>query len=261
MGYLKLWKWIRRGAAALHGHADTRNRPPIACQPPAGSSACAELREPRRVREWRDIHSQLHAVVAEHGWRPEHAAGELRADPRHAARRAAERGVRADACAQRRRGMGRRGRRREDWYLGARGIASGATRAHLSKPGRWLVAAELVRRPACTAAAWRRSSRSGSSASPATCCSANCSSRTGKRGCRGRCGQAGHALRHRALQQQARELRPGGPGAREIFIREALVAPMAGRQLPFLAHNRKLVRQIGSWSTSRGARTCSSTTS
>jgi ATP-dependent helicase HrpA len=24
---------------------------------------------PRRVREWRDIHSQLHTVVAEHGWR------------------------------------------------------------------------------------------------------------------------------------------------------------------------------------------------
>ena len=23
----------------------------------------------RRVREWRDIHSQLHTVVAEHGWR------------------------------------------------------------------------------------------------------------------------------------------------------------------------------------------------
>ena len=24
---------------------------------------------PRRVREWRDIHSQLHTVVAEQGWR------------------------------------------------------------------------------------------------------------------------------------------------------------------------------------------------
>ncbi|WP_163435594.1 hypothetical protein, partial [Escherichia coli] len=24
---------------------------------------------PRRVREWRDVHSQLHTVVTEHGWR------------------------------------------------------------------------------------------------------------------------------------------------------------------------------------------------
>ncbi|MCK7500903.1 MAG: hypothetical protein MZW92_70075 [Comamonadaceae bacterium] len=34
------------------------------------SSACASsFVSPRRVREWRDIHSQLHTVVAEHGWR------------------------------------------------------------------------------------------------------------------------------------------------------------------------------------------------
>ena len=34
---------------------------------------------PRRVREWRDIHSQLHTVVAEHGWRLNRVAGHLRA--------------------------------------------------------------------------------------------------------------------------------------------------------------------------------------
>ena len=42
-----------------------------------------------------------------------------------------------------------------------------------------------------------------------------------------------------------RELRPVDPhGAREIFIREALVAPDGRQRLPFLAHNRKLVRQV-----------------
>ena len=50
--------------------------------------------------------------------------------------------------------------------------------------------------------------------------------------------------------------------AREIFIREALVAGEWDTKLPFLAHNRKLDRAgARSSSTSRAARTCWSTTS
>ncbi|MCK7500904.1 MAG: DUF3418 domain-containing protein [Comamonadaceae bacterium] len=51
--------------------------------------------------------------------------------------------------------------------------------------------------------------------------------------------------------------------AREIFIREALVERRAGtRELPFLAHNRKLIaRGARSSSTRRAGRTCWSTTS
>ena len=95
-----------------------------------------QLREsfisPRRVREWRDIHSQLHTVVAEHKWR-------LNTQPAtyeqlHLAMLAGllgNIGLKSDD---------------EDWYLGARGIKFYKhPGANLSKkPGRWIVAAELV---------------------------------------------------------------------------------------------------------------------
>ena len=62
---------------------------------PACRAASTEqlLREhfiiPRRVREWRDIHSQLHTVVAEHGWRLNATPADLRAAAPGAARRPA----------------------------------------------------------------------------------------------------------------------------------------------------------------------------
>jgi hypothetical protein len=49
--------------------------------------------------------------------------------------------------------------------------------------------------------------------------------------------------------------------AREIFIREALVAGQWETKLPFLAANQKLIARWRSWSTSRAARTCWWTTS
>ena len=76
-GYLKLWQWIedgrgarpRRARATAHKLTDRQQE--------------QRLRDsfisPRRVREWRDIHSQLHTVVAEHGWRLNTRAGHLRA--------------------------------------------------------------------------------------------------------------------------------------------------------------------------------------
>ena len=62
IGYLKLWKWLDEGRGG--GTAST------SCRTASTSSCCATTSSsPRRVREWRDIHSQLHTVVAEHGWR------------------------------------------------------------------------------------------------------------------------------------------------------------------------------------------------
>ena len=87
---------------------------------------------PRRVREWRDIHSQLHTVVAEHGWR-------LNATP------ATYEQVHLALLAGL---LGNIGLKSDDdeWYLGARGIKFWRhPGAHLrKKPGRWIVAAELV---------------------------------------------------------------------------------------------------------------------
>jgi ATP-dependent helicase HrpA len=86
----------------------------------------------RRVREWRDIHTQLHTVVAEHKWHlntspPATSAAQKRCWPGCWATSAASRGT-------------------STVYLGARGIKFHRhPGAHLSKkPGRWIVVAELV---------------------------------------------------------------------------------------------------------------------
>ena len=60
-GYLKLWKWIAnsRGGEGIH-KLSNRQQEQLLRQ---------NFVNIRRVREWRDIHSQLHTVVAEHKWR------------------------------------------------------------------------------------------------------------------------------------------------------------------------------------------------
>jgi hypothetical protein len=84
------------------------------------------------VREWRDIHTQLHTVVAEHGWRLNGSAATY--EQVHLSMLAGLLG-----------NIGLKGDE-DDWYLGARGIKFWRhPGAHLSKkPGRWIVAAELV---------------------------------------------------------------------------------------------------------------------
>jgi ATP-dependent helicase HrpA len=124
MGYLKLWKWLgdSRGGEGEHKLSHRKHE--------------ALLREnfvsPRRVREWRDVHSQLQTVVAEHGWKLN--ASDATYEQIHLSMLA---GL-----------LGNIGQKSddEDWYLGARGIKFWRhPGAHLSKkPGRWIVAAELV---------------------------------------------------------------------------------------------------------------------
>ncbi len=125
IGDLKLWTWL---AASRGGEGGT-----------AKLSARRHeqlLREnfisPRRVREWRDIHTQLHTVVAEHKWRLNGAPATY--EQIHLSMLA---GL-----------LGNIGLKSEDddSYQGARGIRFFRhPGAHLSKkPGRWIVAAELV---------------------------------------------------------------------------------------------------------------------
>ncbi|MGM9481132.1 ATP-dependent RNA helicase HrpA [Roseateles sp. NT4] len=124
MGYLKLWKWLgeSRGGEGEHKLSSRKHE--------------QLLREnfvsPRRVREWRDVHSQLHTVVAEQGWRLNQSLATY--EQVHLSMLA---GL-----------LGNIGQKSddEDWYLGARGIKFYRhPGAHLSKkPGRWIVAAELV---------------------------------------------------------------------------------------------------------------------
>jgi ATP-dependent helicase HrpA len=238
MGYLKLWAWIEEGRGQ-HGHAaQAKAGQQVDSHKLSNRQQEQRLRDsfvsPRRVREWRDIYSQLHTVVAEHGWRLNQSPATY--EQVHLAMLAGllgNIGCKSDD---------------EDWYLGARGIKFWRhPGAHLSKkPGRWLVAAELVD-----------------------------TTRLFGRGLAGIEPQwipqiAGHLLKTQLLEphweKKAAEVialeratlygiviysnrrvnfgRVDARAARDIFIREALVNGEWDSKLPFLAHNRKMMAQV-----------------
>ena len=127
MGTLRLWQWIEEGRG--HGTAQATHKL-------SNRQQEARLREqfinPRRVREWRDVHAQLHTVVAEHGWRLNSEPAGY--EPLHLSLLTGllgNVGLKSDE---------------EEHYLGARGIRFWRhPGAHLSrKPGRWIMVAELV---------------------------------------------------------------------------------------------------------------------
>ncbi|MBA4218828.1 MAG: ATP-dependent RNA helicase HrpA, partial [Methylibium sp.] len=230
MGYLKLWKWLgdSKGGEGEHKLSHRKHE--------------ALLRDnfvsPRRVREWRDVHSQLHTVVTEHGWR-------LNQSP------ATYEQIHLSMLAGLLGNIGQKSDD-EDWYLGARGIKFYRhPGAHLSKkPGRWIVAAELVD-----------------------------TSRLYGRGLANIEPQwlppiAGHLIKTQLLEphweKKAAEVvaleratlygivlysnkrvnfgRVDPKAAREIFIREGLVNDELPedlvRQLPFIGHNRRQIAKV-----------------
>jgi len=232
-GTLKLWKWIEE-ARGSHGHRGTATDTHRLSNRQQDERLRDHFISPRRVREWRDIHSQLHTVVAEHGWRLNPAPATY--EQLHLSLLAGllgNIGVKSDD---------------DDWYLGARGIRFWRhPGAHLAKkPARWIVAAELVETT-------RLYARGIAAIEP-----------------RWLPGIAGHLLKKQLLEphweKKAAEvialeratlygiviyankrvnyasLDPAA--AREIFIRAALVEGDWDTRLPFLAHNRKLVREV-----------------
>ncbi|MFC5606469.1 ATP-dependent RNA helicase HrpA [Variovorax soli] len=254
-GYLRLWKWIhdaRGGATRPHAPRSASSLPPegvaAALGRPGGGHGESHklsnrqyeqlLRQNfinvRRVREWRDIHSQLLTVVTEHKWRINTQPASY--EQLHQAMLS---GL-----------LGNIGWKLEDdeAYLGARGIKFYRhPGAHLKKkPGRWIVVAELVE----TARLFGRGI-------------ANIEPQWLEQ-------VAGHLLKKQMLdphwekkgaQVTALERatlyglvvysgrrvdfsRVDPAAAREIFIREALVAGQWESNLPFLAANRKLVREV-----------------
>jgi ATP-dependent helicase HrpA len=273
-GYLKLWKWIhdaRGGGTPAHpgveaaGHSAQVKEEPAkragdteqkvrAPQLPArtqGSTQAAThkltnrqyeqlLRQNfvniRRVREWKDIYTQLHTVVAEHKWR-------LNTKP------ASYEQLHLSMLSGL---LGNVGCKLEEGqngeYLGARSIKFFAhPGAHLTKkPGKWIVASELVettrlfgRGIAAIVPQWLEQ-------------------------------VGGHLLKKQLLdphwEKKAAEVvaleratlygivvysgrrvnysRVDMAGAREIFIREALVGKEWETTLPFLAANHKLIKQV-----------------
>jgi ATP-dependent helicase HrpA len=124
-GYLKLWGWINaaRGGDGKEHKLSNRQYEQLLRQ---------NFVSIRRVREWRDIYSQLHTVVTEHKWRINDKPASY--EQLHLSMLS---GL-----------LGNIGWKLEDEdiYLGARAIKFYRhPGANLSKkPGRWIVAAELV---------------------------------------------------------------------------------------------------------------------
>ncbi|OOG40018.1 ATP-dependent RNA helicase HrpA [Polaromonas sp. A23] len=226
-GYLKLWKWlgdVRGGHDAVHKLTNRQYE--------------NLLRENyiniRRVREWRDIHSQLHSVVGEQKWVLNTKPASY--EQLHLSMLCGllgNLGIKSDE---------------DDWYLGARGIRfyrhPGAKLS--KKPGRWIVAAELVETT-------RLFGRGIANIEPQWVEQV-----------------AGHLLKKQLLdphwEKKAAQVtaleratlyglviyngrrvnfgRIDPVTAREIFIREALVAGNWDTKLPFLAANLKLIEQV-----------------
>ena len=226
LGDLKLWKWLEESKGGQGEHKVSQRKQEQLLRD--------NFISPRRVREWRDIHSQLHTVVAEHQWRLNGAPATY--EQLHLSMLA---GL-----------LGNIGLKSEDedWYLGARGIRFYKhPGANLSKkPGRWIVAAELVE-----------------------------TTRLFGRGIAGIEPQwlpqiAGHIIKTQLLEphweKKAAEVialeratlygiviysnrrvnfgNIDAAAAREIFIREALVAGEWETKLPFVAANHKLIKQV-----------------
>jgi ATP-dependent helicase HrpA len=189
----------------------------------------------RRLREWRDIHTQLHTVVAEHKWK-------LNTTP------ASYEQLHLSMLAGLLGNIGWK-MEEEEVYLGARGIKFYRhPGAHLSKkPGRWIVAAELVETT-------RLFGRGIAAIEPQWLEEVG-----------------GHLLKKQLLDPHwekkaaqvtaleratlygivvysGRRVNFGTVdphAAREIFIREALVAGEWDTRLPFLAANQKLIAGRG----------------
>ncbi len=231
-GHLRLWKWLNE-LTGTNRQKEQQLR--------------AAFISPRRVREWRDIHSQLHTVVAEHKWqinsRPasyEHLHQALLAGMLGNIGFKLE-GEGADA-----RSATAPGARGE--YLGARGIKFFAhPGAHLSKkPGRWIVAAELVettrlygRGIAHIDPVWLE--QVGAHLLKKQLLDPHWEKKAGEVMALER------ATLYGLVVYSGRRVNYGRVdphAAREIFIRQALVDGQWETSLPFLVANLKLVKQV-----------------
>jgi len=285
-GYLRLWKWLQdaRGgkmvaksrkdmaqqAAPAKGQAIGRNAAflPVA-QRSTGATASVESAAPlaaftpqdsvvadeashklsnrqweqllrqnfiniRRVREWRDIHSQLLTVVKEQRWpMNEEAAGY------EAVHLSMLSGL-----------LGNIGFKTEegDGYLGARGIRFHPhPGAHLSKkPGRWIVAAELVetsrlygRGIAAIEPQWLE--QVGAHLLRKQLLDPHWEKKQGEVAAYERATLYGLVV---YSQRRISYGKIDPQGARDIFIRQALVEGDWETRLPFLQANQKLIAKV-----------------
>jgi ATP-dependent helicase HrpA len=232
LGTLRLWNWLHtaRGGHAANAGGDAHKL--------SNRQYEQLLREHyinvRRVREWRDVHTQLHTVVAEHGWRLNDKPATY--EQLHTSLLTGllgNIGCKNDT---------------EDWYLGARGIKFWRhPGAHLNKkPGRWLVAAELVettrlfgRGLASIEPQWLE--QVGGHLLKTQTLDPRWEKKAGQVVAYERATLYGLVVySQRRIDYSKVDL----PKAREIFIREALAAEEIDTRLPFMSANKRMVREV-----------------
>jgi ATP-dependent helicase HrpA len=226
-GYLTLWKWL---TDARGGHGQTHKLSNRQYEQLLRASHLSV----RRLREWRDVHSQLLTVVTEQGWKPNTQPATY--EQIHLSMLSGllgNIGCKVDD---------------EEVYLGARGIKFHRhPGAHLrKKPGRWLVAAELVdtsrlygRGLAAIEPTWLE--QIGAHLLKKQWLDPHWDKRGAEVVAFERATLYGLVI----YSGRRRPYAAVDPvGAREIFIREGLVAGAWEGKLPFLQANRLLVRQV-----------------
>ncbi len=198
----------------------------------------SQFLSPRRVREWVDVHSQLTAIVGEHGWRVNSSPATF--EQVHVALLAGLLGNIGARIVDAERG--------DPPYAGARGIKffvwPGS--ALVKKGGRWIVAAELVetsrlyaRTIATIDPVWLE--RVGAHLLKKTHSDPHWEKRRAEVVAFERAALYGlmvYAQRRVAFGPIDAAL------ARTIFIRQALVEGELETRAPFLSHNLRLIRQI-----------------
>jgi len=222
LSYLKIWKWFEEAIE----HKKSNKQLMESCR--------ANFLSQLRLREWRDVHSQLLTLVREQGWR----LNELPAtyEQLHTALLT---GL-----------LGNVGFKMEDepQYLGARGIKfhiwPGSTLA--KKAGRWIMAAELVettrlyaRTIAQIQPEWLE--RVGGHLLKKSYGDPRWEKRTAQVSAFERATLYGLVV---YSQRRINYGQINPKEARDIFIRSGLVAGEYETRAPFLAHNQKLVREI-----------------
>ena len=220
--YLKIWKWFEE--AIEHKKSNKQ----------LGDNCRANFLSQLRLREWRDVHSQLLTLVREQGWRLNETPATY--EQLHTALLT---GL-----------LGNVGFKMEDepHYLGARGIKFFIwPGSHLAKKaGRWIIGAELIdttrlyaRCIAQIQPEWLE--RVGGHLLKKSYGDPRWEKRTAQVSAYER------ATLYGLVVYSQRRINYGvinPKEAREIFIRSALVGGELDTRAPFLAHNQKLVREI-----------------
>ncbi|MDR6447565.1 ATP-dependent helicase HrpA [Paraburkholderia terricola] len=220
--WLKIWNWFEEAIA----HKKSNRQLQDECR----KNFLSQL----RLREWRDVHSQLLTVVREHGWRLNEA--EATFEQIHLALLTGllgNIGLKADD---------------EPYYLGARGIKfylwPGS--ALVKKAGKWAMAAELVETSRLYARCIAKIEpewieKIGAHLLKKSLSEPHWEKRAAQVSAFERAVLYGLPIYHRrrvsfGKQDPAR--------ARELFIRGALVEGEFDTKLAFFAHNRKLLADI-----------------